>query len=206
MKGASSPSSLISRFGSANLQEKAELTLEMLVSILSIQSYHAKFSAALPLSRICLLLLSDKPTPTIAAHVLTLIGIGNTIGPSFSRKFELINGWSVLKTVIPRCWDSNVKKAAFDILLGRSSVAQQSSSQTLGAIACPNIVPTILSAMSYGLLSVASNCGDSRGDEGVYFKHPGRDASSLNSVLGLVFFIIRLGRQSLIWKLLLKTL
>ena len=175
---------MISRFDSANLQEKAERILEMLVSILSIQSYHAKFSAALPLTRICLLFLSDKPTSTIAARVLTLIGTSNTINPSFSRKFELISGWSVLKTVIPHCWDSNVKKAAFDILLGRSSAVQQPPS-----IACPNIVPTILSAMSTGLLRVATRCAESGEDEGVYSKYLPAGAS-LSSVLGLVFFII----------------
>ncbi|KAF9062084.1 hypothetical protein BDP27DRAFT_1428288 [Rhodocollybia butyracea] len=37
----------------------------------------------------------------------------------FLRKFELISGWNVLKTVLPGCWSSNVNELAFDVLLGR---------------------------------------------------------------------------------------
>ncbi|RDB25611.1 Beige 1 [Hypsizygus marmoreus] len=53
----------------------------------------------------------------------------NTISPSFSRKFELISGWSVLKTVLPYCWDPRVNEAAFDVLLGRFAHIKKSPAQ-----------------------------------------------------------------------------
>ncbi|KAG6916308.1 hypothetical protein DXG01_007465 [Tephrocybe rancida] len=141
-----------------NPQEKAEQVLEILISTISIQSFHAQFATALPLTRICLLLLSDRPTPAIATQVLTLIGVSNTISPSFSRKFELISGWSVLKTVLPYCWDPRVNQTSFDILLGRFNHIKKSPLQTPNTVVCPNMVPAILSALQTGLVSVANNC------------------------------------------------
>ncbi|KAF5370942.1 hypothetical protein D9615_009793 [Tricholomella constricta] len=157
-KGASSPHSIISRIDYTNPQEKAEPVLDMLISTLSIPSYHAKFAAALPLTRICLLLLGDRPSPAVATQILTLIGVSNTISSSFSRKFELISGWNVLKTVIPYCWDPRVNQTAFDILLGRFNHIKKSPVQTLNTVVCPNIVPAILSVLQTGLISVANNC------------------------------------------------
>ncbi|KAF8652783.1 hypothetical protein AX16_004175 [Volvariella volvacea WC 439] len=61
-------------------RERAEQILEILVSILSVPSYYNKFVAALPLTRICLLLLGEKPTSVIATQILLLIGISMTMG------------------------------------------------------------------------------------------------------------------------------
>lgn len=140
----------------------------MLVSTVSTQSYHAKFAAALPLTRICLLLLGDKPSSVVATQILTLIGISITISTSFSRKFELISGWSVLKTILPYCWDPSVNEAAFDIMLGRFPHIKKSTSQEQKTIVCPNIMPAILSAMQTGLTSVANNCQISDAPEGLF--------------------------------------
>ncbi|KAF9466003.1 hypothetical protein BDZ94DRAFT_1252774 [Collybia nuda] len=157
-RGGDSPHSIISRIDYASSQEKAEQVLEMLVSTVSTQSYHTKFAAALPLTRICLLLLGDRPSSVVATQILTLIGISITISPSFSRKFELISGWSVLKTVLPYCWDPSVNEAAFDIMLGRFPHIKNLTPQESNTVVCAHIVPAILSAMQTGLSSVASNC------------------------------------------------
>ncbi|KAG5653218.1 hypothetical protein H0H81_001695 [Sphagnurus paluster] len=157
-KGTASPHSIVTPIDYNNPQEKAEQVLEMLISTISIPTYHAKFAAALPLTRICLLLLSDRPTPYIATQILTLIGVSNTISPSFSRKFELISGWSVLKTVLPYCWDPRVNQVAFDVLLGRFDHIKKSPLPAPNTVVCPHIAPAILSAMQTGLLSVANNC------------------------------------------------
>ncbi|KAG6836952.1 hypothetical protein H0H93_000593 [Arthromyces matolae] len=75
-KGTSSPLSPISRIDATDPQEKAEQVLEILISTVSIQSFHLQFASALPLTRICLLLLGDRPSPSIASQILTLIGTG----------------------------------------------------------------------------------------------------------------------------------
>jgi hypothetical protein len=165
-KGADSPHSIMSRIDYTNPHEKAEQVLELLISTVSVQSYHAKFAAALPLTRICLLLLGDKPSSFVATQILTLIGVSIMISSSFSRKFELISGWSVLKTVLPYCWDPSVNQIAFDILLGRFPHLKQPTSRDPHTIVCPNIVPAILSAMQTGLVSVANNCHISDSPEG----------------------------------------
>ncbi|KAG6865428.1 hypothetical protein C0991_002666 [Blastosporella zonata] len=146
--------------------DTAEQVLEILISTISIQSFHTQFAAALPLTRICLLLLGDRPTPAIATQILTLIGVSNAISSSFSRKFELISGWSVLKTVLPYCWDPRVNQTAFDILLGRFNHIKKSPVQTPTTVVCANIVPAILSALQIGLVAVANNCHVSDGPEG----------------------------------------
>ncbi|KAG6816009.1 hypothetical protein H0H87_009501 [Tephrocybe sp. NHM501043] len=165
-RGASSPHSIISRIDYTNPQEKAEQVLEILISTISIPSFHSQFAAALPLTRVCLLLLGDRPTPAIATQILTLIGVSNTISSSFSRKFELISGWSVLKILLPYCWDPRVNQTSFDILLGRFNHIKKSPVQTPNTVVCPNIVPTILSAFQTGLVSVANNCHISDGPNG----------------------------------------
>ncbi|KAG5645386.1 hypothetical protein DXG03_006339 [Asterophora parasitica] len=162
-KGASSPHSIISRIDYISTQEKAEQVLEMMISTISVQSYHAKFAAALPLTRICLLLLGDRPSSFVATQILTLIGVSNTISPSFSRKFELISGWNVLKTVLPYCWDPSVNQIVFDILLGRFEHIKQLTAVP-NTVVCPNIVPAILSVLQTGLVSVANNCSLPDGD------------------------------------------
>ncbi|KAG6877946.1 hypothetical protein C0993_001804 [Termitomyces sp. T159_Od127] len=157
-KGVSSPHSPISRIDFKHPQEKAEQVLEILVSTISIQSYHSQFAAALPLTRICLLLLGDRPTSSVASQILALIGVSNTISSSFSRRFELVGGWSVLQTILPYCWDHRVNQSSFDILLGRFNHIKTSPGYSPNAVVCPKIFPVILSALQIGLVSVASNC------------------------------------------------
>ena len=111
--------------------------------------------AVLPLTRICLLLIGDRPTPVVASQVLLLIGISLSYSSSFSRKFELVSGWSVLKTVLPFAWDPSVHEAAFDILLGR--VAQKKSTGPPSTtVVCPYIMPAIFCALHRGLNAIAS--------------------------------------------------
>jgi hypothetical protein len=87
-----SPHSIISRFEFKNPREKAEQILELFISTLAIPTHHVKFVAALPLIRICLLLLGDRPSPLVATQLLRLIGISIDTSSSFSRKFELVGG------------------------------------------------------------------------------------------------------------------
>lgn len=162
-KGVSSPYSPISRIDYTHPQEKAEQVLEILVSTVSIPSYHIQIAAALPLTRICLLLLGDRPTSSVATQILALIGVSNTISPSFNRRFELISGWSVLKAILPHCWDPRVNQSSFDILLGRFDHIKKLPSHAPNTVVCPNIFPVILSALQTGLVSIADNCHVSGG-------------------------------------------
>ncbi|KAF8154493.1 hypothetical protein B0H34DRAFT_660452 [Crassisporium funariophilum] len=152
--GDSSPHSIISRFEFKNPREKAEQVLLLLVNMLSLPPFYTKFTAALPVTRICLLLLGDRPSPFVATQILHLIGISIRISSAFNRKFELISGWSVLKTVLPGSWDPEVNKAAFDLLLGRGS----SKGRPSNTVSCTHILPTIISALQTGLIAVANNC------------------------------------------------
>ncbi|KAF9006328.1 hypothetical protein BDZ89DRAFT_1144797 [Hymenopellis radicata] len=161
---ASSPHSIISRIDYSNAPQKAEQVLEIFVSLLSNLNFYNKFITALPVMRICLLLIGDRPQPFVATQVLRIIAISIRISVSFKRKFELISGWSVLKTALPECWDSAVNEAAFDVLLGRTPKSGKSRMDSENAVICPQIVPTILSALQTGLRSVVDNCGVS--DEG----------------------------------------
>lgn len=146
----SSPRSVISRIDHDHAREKAEQILELFISILSSSSdCYTKFAAALPLTRICLLLLGDRPSPIVATQVLKLIDVSLHTSRSFSRKFELVSGWSVLKTVLPYAWNTSVHAAAFRILLGSSDV----QSANVPTIACPNIMPAILAALNKVLSS-----------------------------------------------------
>jgi hypothetical protein len=151
---ASSPQSILSRIDYKDPRDKAEQVLEVLISLLSVPALYEKFTAVLPLTRICLLLLGDKPTSVVANQILVLIAVSNRVSASFSRKFELISGWSVLKTVLPSCWDPSVNEAALDILLGRL----EDTKREPGTIVCPNIVPTIFCALQAGLGAIARNC------------------------------------------------
>ncbi|KAH9026097.1 hypothetical protein EDB84DRAFT_1440213 [Lactarius hengduanensis] len=95
--GLSSPASVLSQIDNDRSREKAEQLFGAFVSILSDSpDCYTRFSATLPLTRIYLLLLGDKPS-----------------------KFELVSGWTIVKTVLPGAWDPNVHAAAFGILLGR---------------------------------------------------------------------------------------
>lgn len=155
---ASSPHSVMSRIDYKDGHEKAELVLELLTSTLSVPAFYTMFVATLPITRICLLLLGDTPSSYVASQVLSLIGISINASASFSRKFELISGWNVLKSVLPQRWDPSVNEAAFDILLGRTGGDRHANGRSNTTISCAYIVPTIFSALQTGLTTVGNNC------------------------------------------------
>ncbi|KAF8184760.1 hypothetical protein BJ912DRAFT_973913 [Pholiota molesta] len=179
--GDNSPHSIISRFEfRIPPREKAEQVLALLVKILSSQPHYLKFTSILPITRILLLLLGDRPSPFVAVQILNLIAISIKVSNSFSRKFELVSGWSVLKTVVPGVWDPAVNRAAFDLLLGRGNgivIASQAPTPTSATrredknkaknptVSCTHILPTIISALQTGLIAVAHNCHLSENDE-----------------------------------------
>ncbi|KAG7440786.1 beach-domain-containing protein [Guyanagaster necrorhizus] len=152
-----SPRSMVSRIDYKDVRQKAEQVLELLVSLLLVPTFYNKFITALPITRICLLLLGDKPQPFVANQVLLIIGISVKMSASFTRKFELISGWNILKTVLPMCWDPSVNEAAFDILLGRTGITKIDT-QGHNAVVCPQIVPAIFAALQTGLGTVGNNC------------------------------------------------
>jgi hypothetical protein len=139
-------------------RERAEQVLEALTSLLSLPGKLEKFTATLPLSRICLLLLTDNPSPVTASQILYIIGLVLSRSSSFNRKFELVSGWAVLKNVLPAAWDPSVHVAAFDVLLGRVAVGASSLNGSAGPskIMCPYIFPAILTVLDRGLGIVAS--------------------------------------------------
>lgn len=147
-----SPHSVISRIDYSHHREKAEQVMETMLAILSVPSAYTKFTATLPLTRICILLLGEHPTPIVATQVLLLIATSLSISSSFSRKFELVSGWSILRIVLPSAWDPSVHEAVFDILLGRTP--EKKAAQT--TVVCPHIVPAIFTALHRGLDAVAS--------------------------------------------------
>jgi hypothetical protein len=65
--------SSVSKLDKTNRREKAEQVLEALVHILATPSLLTKFAAALPLSRVLLLLLGEHPSPVVAAQILILL-------------------------------------------------------------------------------------------------------------------------------------
>jgi len=150
-----SPRSVISRIDHDHTREKAERVLEMLVSILSdSRECFMRFAAALPLTRICLLLIGHRSSSTVATEILKLLDISLNTSRSFSRKFELVSGWTILKSVLPYAWDSNVHAVAFRILLG----GQGSRAQSPGGVpvvVCPNIMPAILASLNKELQTIA---------------------------------------------------
>jgi hypothetical protein len=99
-------------------------------------------------TRIYLLLLGDRPSSFVAKQVLDLITISLNRTKSFSRKFELVSGWTILNTVLPLVWDVNIHSVAFRILLDRT--------QDQGpVVACPYILPAILSSLNRILVTIA---------------------------------------------------
>jgi hypothetical protein len=105
---------------------------------------------------VILLLLGEQPSPIVASQSLILLGLILNASPSFNRKFELVNGWTALKVVVPSAWDPSVHVAAFDLLLGKVFVPGKM--QTIGPpkILCPYILPTILTSLSLGLERVVT--------------------------------------------------
>ena len=117
----------------------------MLVSLLSSSpQLLQKFAAAVPFTRICLLLLGDRPSPSVAAEVLKLVRISIDASQTFVRKFELVSGWIILRNVIPYAWSEDVHRIVFDILLDHKG-----ADKTI--VRCPNIIPTIIASLHRGL-------------------------------------------------------
>ena len=104
---------------------------------------------------------------------------------SFNRKFELISGWLVLKTVLPSVWDPQINRAAFDLLLGRFAVDIGPSTPTPSSasssksrfkskqpkapsttVSCTHILPIIISALQTGLTAV-NHCYIADDEEGM---------------------------------------
>ncbi|EPQ51421.1 beach-domain-containing protein [Gloeophyllum trabeum ATCC 11539] len=154
-----SPKSVSSVIDSSHVRERAERVLEILVDILSDRAAYNKFTGALPATRIYLLLLGDRPSPAVAKQILLLIGISINISTSFIRKFELVSGWNMVKTVLPYGWDYTVHPAAFGVLLGTIG---NSAPPSTPVVACPQIMPAILASMQRGLTRVSAASGGPR--------------------------------------------
>ena len=111
---------------------------------------YTRFSVTLPPTRIYLLLLGDNPSSFVAKQVLDLITISLNKSKSFIRKFELVSGWTILKSILPQAWDGNIHSAAFGILMEQT--------QDQGAVvACPHILPAILSSLTRMLVEAAQD-------------------------------------------------
>jgi hypothetical protein len=144
----SSPKSVLSFVDQDHARERAEQLLEVFVSIMSESTdCYTRFSTALPVTRVYLLLLGDSPSSFVARQVLDLITISLNKSKSFGRKFELVSGWTVLKTILPRVWDSNIHSAAFGIL------SDQTQDQGT-VVGCSQILPAILSSLTRMLVTV----------------------------------------------------
>lgn len=162
---ASSPRSAISRIDRTHSREKAEQVLEALISMLSTPTSLTKFASALPLTRICLLLLGEHPAPCVTTQVLLLIGLALRASSSFNRKFELVSGWTVLRQALPGSWAPNVHAAAFDVLLGRMGDSDKKAhEERIPTVSCPYIVPAIFASLHHSLLALSlvepSHLGD----------------------------------------------
>ncbi|KAI9465845.1 beach-domain-containing protein [Lactarius psammicola] len=145
------------------------------VSILSESpDCHMRFSATLPLTRIYLLLLGDKPSSFVAKQVLDLIALSLNKSKSFSRKFELVSGWTIVKTVLPDAWDANVHATAFGILLG------QDEGQGPFVI-CSHIFPAILGSLTK-LLAIVAHGSYSQGVEATEYSD-GQSATCVEAIL-----------------------
>lgn len=117
----------------------------MLVSLLSSSpQLLQKFAATVPFTRICLLLLGDRPSSAVAAEVLKLVRVSVDSSQTFVRKFELVSGWVILKNVLPYAWSKDVHQVAFDILLD-----YKGDDKTI--VRCPNIIPAIIASLHCGL-------------------------------------------------------
>ena len=136
------------------------MVLEAFVTIVHSPTHLTKFSAALPLTRICLLLLGDHPSSKIVCHILNLVGLAMRASSSFARKFELVSGWTIFKVVIPPAWDADVQKLAFDVLMGRNVILDRRSGHQNDSMAvnCPQILPVILTAL--GTLSISAHLNE----------------------------------------------
>lgn len=126
-----------------NTLNRAELIFGVLVTLLQSPQAYTKFISVLPMPRICLLLLGETPTSTTAVNVLRLIETSVKNNPSFSRKFELVSGWNIIKNTLPSAWSPEVQSAAFNILL--QSAAKDLNEQY--TVLCPSIINSILASL-----------------------------------------------------------
>src|ERR1700761_2994695 len=129
------------------------MMLAALVSMLRSPPLLARFVTALPFSRTCLLLLGDSPTPSIATQILLLINLALRTSPSYLRKMELVNGWLVIRHVLPGAWSPSTHAAAFDMLLGERSSHDPSGTM----LACPQIFSGILASLTHLLDMIITN-------------------------------------------------
>jgi hypothetical protein len=137
--------------------QKALRVLDMLLSLLHMWDYLVKFNFSVPVSRVALYILGDEPPSEIAARVLELLGLVHRISPSFARKFELVHGWLVLRHVLPTCWDAQVQKAAFDLVVGRADLAmKQQQAEGQEPSYCLSIMPAILASFFVSIERPAS--------------------------------------------------
>lgn len=134
----------------------------MVVSLLRIPAMYARFAESLPLSRVVLLWIGDEPAPPVACQVLSVIGIGLTISPSFGRKLETLGGWGVLRVRLPPVWDDELHRAAIELLLWPMT-GGPATARHVQTVRCPQILPVILGALRHGLALVAHNRGTSYG-------------------------------------------
>ncbi|KAH9042628.1 beach-domain-containing protein [Lactarius pseudohatsudake] len=156
--GLSSPASVLSQIDNDRSREKAEQLFEAFVSILSDspELLYAVFCHPSSYSYY-LLLLGDKPSSFVAKQVLDLIALSLNKSKSFSRKFELVSGWTIVKTVLPDAWDSNVHAAAFGILLGQNG-------GQVPFVTCSHIFPAIMGSLTR-LLAIEAHGAYHRGVE-----------------------------------------
>jgi hypothetical protein len=141
----------MSRIDHGDQRERAERVLTMLVSLLcSSPQLLQRFAAAVPFTRICLLLLGDRPSSTVATEILKLVRISIDVSQTFVRKFELVSGWIILKNVLPYAWSKDVHQVTFDILLDHKG-----DDKTI--VRCPNIIPAIIASLHRGLQHYATD-------------------------------------------------
>ncbi|THH31660.1 hypothetical protein EUX98_g2544 [Antrodiella citrinella] len=140
--GAASPRSVISRIDQNHPQMKAEQVLAMLVSLIQSPPMYQKFIGALPAARIYLLLLGERPTAGIATAILRMVAVSLKASATFSRKFELASGWSILKTVLPYGWCEAAQEAAIDILLGPVEAGNDRN-----VVTCSHVVPLLFGVL-----------------------------------------------------------
>jgi hypothetical protein len=190
LSGSATPRSVVTRVDNSVRRERAEQVYEILVQNLTNPVLLNKFTVALPLSRVLLLLLGEHPSPIVASQTLILLGLILNSSPSFNRKFELVSGWTALKAILPSAWDPSVHVAAFDLLLGRVFIPGKQLPSGMVKVVCPYILPAILSSLSYGLERVTAgaflppvtpNSGVT--SHGTVFSHEGYSVISAMEVL-----------------------
>jgi hypothetical protein len=150
----------MSKIDRTHTREKAEQVLEALVSVLSSPTHLTRFSAAIPLTRVLVLLLGERPSAFVAVQILKLVGLAIKASASFLRKFELVSGWTALKHAVPQAWSNEVQRASFDVLFG--VVDDRIVVDRNMTVVCPHILPTILIALDHILNEDANGFSESK--------------------------------------------